>query len=217
MNKFLFCLTALVMCCCNSLNTEDVYRDQKKTVLSVYSMFGVKGTAFFWSDGKHIVTCSHVASDGTPSFFIDHRGFSVYVKLVGIDYKNDTAVYRILYNEEVNPVELADDLTVGESAIIIGHPVGLTYSMSAGIVSAVRKNFTMGQLRVNGIRIQPLEVIQIDASMNPGNSGGPIFNGQGELIGMCAFQATRLQQLNFAISVNTLKVVVEKIIAKEAK
>jgi len=110
---------------------------------------------------------------------------------------------------DYNSIELgdSDDIQIGEKVIAIGNPLGLQFSVSEGIVSAINREGT------NGIEAY----IQTDAALNPGNSGGPLINKQGKVIGINNFKIGGGESLGFALESNYIKEVVNQISQEKYK
>ncbi len=116
------------------------------------------------------------------------------VRIVAVDAFHDLAVLRIAETDDdapITPVTLApgDENILGEAVFVIGNPLGLERSVTQGVVSQTARNF-------NGVLF-----LQTDAPVNPGNSGGPLFNAHGQVIGIINMQIPIMQGLNFAIPV----------------
>jgi len=134
------------------------------------------GSGFFVSDDGYVVTNNHVVDNGTKFTIVMHDGTELDAKLVGTDPKTDLAVLKVDASKKFTYVEFTKKKTrIGEWVVAVGNPFGLGGTVTAGIVSA----------RGRDIRSGPYDdYIQIDAAVNKGNSGGPTFNLNGEVIGI---------------------------------
>ena len=153
------------------------------------------GSGFVISTDGYIVTNCHVV-DETPSImvtFID--GMELNATLIGADPSTDLAVIKV-YGGDLKPLQFADSalLEPGQIAIAIGNPLGLQHTVTTGVVSATGRT-----LRANNGRLID-EIIQTDAALNPGNSGGPLLNSEGKVIGVNTAVIAAAQGLCFAVS-----------------
>jgi len=165
------------------------------------------GSGFVISTDGYIVTNNHVVED-TPSImvtFID--GAEVSASLIGTDPSTDLAVIKV-YGGDLKPLQFADSalLVPGQIAIAIGNPLGLQHTVTTGVVSATGRTLRA----INGRLID--EIIQTDAAMNPGNSGGPLLNSEGKVIGVNTAVISAAQGLCFAVSSNLTTYIVGKLI-----
>jgi S1-C subfamily serine protease len=165
------------------------------------------GSGFVISTDGYIVTNNHVVED-TPSImvtFIDGTEFSA--SLIGTDPSTDLAVIKV-YGGDLKPLQFANSalLEPGQIAIAIGNPLGLQHTVTTGVVSATGRSLRA----INGRLID--EIIQTDAAMNPGNSGGPLLNSEGKVIGVNTAVISAAQGLCFAVSSNLTTYIVGKLI-----
>ena len=176
-----------------------------------------EGTGFVYDRQGDIVTASHVVSGATKITVRFKDGTIAKATLVGSDPSSDTAVIRVSVPAgTLTPLALADSSTVapGEGVLAIGSPFGYTESITAGIVSAVDRDIQAP----NNFAIP--NTIQTDAAINHGNSGGPLIDSSGKVVGVNVQIATDDQGgasnnagVGFAVPSNTVKSVVEDMIA----
>lgn len=172
------------------------------------------GSGFVLTEDGYIVTNYHVI-EGADSIKVTMYDNAAYeAELVGYDDSNDLAVLKVEATG-LSPVMLGDsDLTnVGDSVIAIGNPLGeLTFSLTHGVVSALNRKVTIGNTAMT--------LIQTDCAINSGNSGGALFNGYGEVIGITnakysgggTFSGTSIDNLGFAIPINSVRKIITSII-----
>jgi S1-C subfamily serine protease len=170
------------------------------------------GSGLIWSGAGQVVTNAHVIG-GARSVKVTLRDGRTFAgQVVGIDAVTDIAAVKI-EAAHLPTVRLGNSkkLVPGQWAIAIGNPLGLNYTVTAGIISAVDRSST--EVGVTGQRVRYL---QTDAAINPGNSGGPLLNEQGEVIGMNTAICTEAQGLGFAIPIETTARIVEQLFRKGA-
>lgn len=172
--------------------------------------FAGSGTGFIISTDGYIVTNNHVIANADEIVVTLDNDSEYPAKLIGTDSKTDLAVLKI-EKTGLTPAVLGSsgDVQVGEAAIAIGNPLGLTLSgtVTAGIISATNRKIT-----VEG---NEYTLLQTDAAINNGNSGGPLLNAYGEVIGInnAKISASGVEGLGFAIPADIAKPIIEDLIA----
>jgi len=172
------------------------------------------GSGFVLDKAGHIVTNFHVVRGATAIQVSFSNNERFKAKLVGVDPSTDIAVLQVEVKAralKALPLGNSDGVRVGDQVIAIGNPFGLDRSVTAGIVSAVQRRIEAPN------RLSISHVIQTDAALNHGNSGGPLLNAQGEVVGVNAqIETGGASQGNvgigFAIPINTVKDVVAELI-----
>jgi S1-C subfamily serine protease len=170
------------------------------------------GSGFVIDGQGHIVTNDHVV-DGATSISVEFAdGASYDAQLVGADPSTDVAVIKVSApSSELTPLQLGDSSTiqVGDQVVAIGSPLGLDETVTSGIVSALNRTITSpNQFAING-------AIQTDAAINHGNSGGPLLNQSGQVIGINSqieSDSGGNDGIGFAVPSNTVKSVASQLI-----
>ncbi len=168
------------------------------------------GSGFILTSDGYIATNQHVASDEVSSLKVSLADGNTYeAKLVWSDATLDMAIIKI-DAKDLPVLELgdSDNVIVGELAVAVGNPMGLNFerTVTAGIVSALNRSIPLD----NGLAE---DLIQTDASINSGNSGGPLVNKNGEVIGINTYKLTTGEGMGFAIPINILKPILNEIVA----
>ena len=171
---------------------------------------GALGSGFVVSEDGYIVTNNHVVSNADEIFVKFSDGREYKTKLIGTSSEVDIAVLKIEANEKFKPLEFSDSdkIEIGQWSIAFGNPMGLNDSMTVGVISAAGRS---------SLGIEEIEnFIQTDAAINQGNSGGPLIDINGKVIGVnTAILSTSGGSvgLGFAIPSNLASVVKDSIIA----
>jgi len=175
----------------------------------------VLGSGFVIDTLGHILTCNHVVAEygGVTVKFSDGKTFGgSEVSVVGQDPVTDLAVIRVTATRRFTPAALGNsaELEVGQPVMAMGSPFGLEGTATAGVVSGLSR---WGQPKSSGPDFQ--DFIQTDALVNPGNSGGPLVDLQGRVVGVSSFIRTTRSGptgIGFATPINLAKAVAEQLI-----
>ena len=173
------------------------------------------GSGFLWGDG-YVVTNAHVVKDGDRFDVSLSDNTTLQASLVGADEDKDIAVLKLedppASAKRPLPIGSSDDLQVGQAVFAIGSPFGLDRTLTTGVISGVGRTIRAQ----TGRRID--EVVQTDAAVNPGNSGGPLLDSAGRLIGMntaIVSPSGASAGIGFAVPVDTINRIVPRLIRGE--
>lgn len=159
------------------------------------------GSGIIISNDGYIVTNNHVIEDARKITVTLNNGESYEAETIGTYSENDIAVIKIDATD-LQPVVLGDSdkLCVGDTAVVVGNPLGsLGGTVTNGIISALDREIDLGDTTMN--------LLQTNAAVNPGNSGGGLFNGRGELVGIIVAKSagSDIEGIGFAIPINDVK------------
>lgn len=182
-----------------------IIEESVKSVVTIMTDSG-QGTGFFVSDEGYIATNAHVLADISGGLANDIVAITSDKKILdavflGYDADLDVALLKIPGDYNSFRFANSDRVQVGEKVVAIGNPLGLQFSVSQGIVSAVHRP---------GLGNEDA-YIQTDAALNPGNSGGPLINQEGEVIGINNFKISEGESLGFALESNYLAEAINEI------
>ena len=175
---------------------------------SYYGIGGGSGTGIIMSEDGYIITNHHVI-DGATSITVTTKNGEYPAVIVGSEAKSDIAVLKI----EAQGLQVAEfgssaELVTGDSAIVIGNPLGLEFAdtMTIGYVSATEREVQISEYIMS--------LIQIDAAVNPGNSGGPLINSRGQVVGVVNAKISQddVEGIGFAIPMDTAMNIAEDLI-----
>jgi putative serine protease PepD len=171
---------------------------------------GATGSGFVIDRSGHILTNNHVVAAGGDVAVVLQSGRRIRATVVGRDAATDLAVLKVANPTGLEPLTLgrSADAAVGDPVLAVGSPLGLSGTVTAGIVSALDREVRLGSQRGTAL--------QTDAPINPGNSGGPLVNARGEVIGVNTAIATLGSQgsigIGFAIPIDRAAQVADHII-----
>lgn len=174
------------------------------------------GSGFLWSRAGYVVTNAHVVGKSRQVVVTLSNGKSVRARVLASDIRKDIALLKLVSTRYMPkaiakghiPLRNSDQLRVGQIAIAIGNPFGLSQTFTQGVVSALNRDvLSSGVMNTSSM-------VQTDASINPGNSGGPLLDSEGRLIGMNTLIYSRsgsFSGIGFAVPSNTVERTVEHI------
>ena len=164
------------------------------------------GTGLLLNDQGEIATNAHVVDGAAKIIILLHDGTRLPAEVVGLDGETDIALLHVeLPKQQIPMARLgnSDEVEIGQKVLAIGHPFGLGYALTTGVVS--------------GFGVSPIfgpdqeAVLQTSAAINPGNSGGPLVDVEGNVIGLNSSILIGAQNIGFAIPINTVKSIVAEL------
>ena len=196
------------------VDIAEIYRRVRPSVVLIEARISrfehASGAGFVIDDRGHIITNAHVIEDALNMIVVFHDESEALAELIGIDTLVDIAVIKVNVEQHfLKPVDFGDshDLAVGQSVLAIGNPFGLEGTLTTGIISGLDRNISFK----DGSTIEA--AIQTDAALGRGNSGGPLLNQAGEVIGVITAGYTGQSgstNFGFAIPSNTVQRIAER-------
>jgi len=160
----------------------------------------------------YVLTNSHMLQFQGRRVALLYGGRTCGVELVADDPQNDLAVMKLDADRPLKPIALGDSnrALIGEPVFTIGNPFGISFTVTAGIISGLERSTNTEYASLSNM-------IQTDASINPGTSGGPLLNLAGEMIGLCTSNKKEAENIGFAISISKVRAVFADLIAAEGR
>lgn len=204
----------------DALSGQEIYAKASASVVtiqasSVQNQTEASGSGVIMSKDGYIITNEHVVDGANLFTVVLASGKNYEAELIGSDEKTDLAVLKVSTKDELTPAEFgsSDDLSVGERCYTVGSPGGLELqnTFTGGYISAINRDVTIND--------RVMSLIQTDAAINSGNSGGALLNVYGQVIGITSAKisstggSSTYEGLGFAIPVSTAKEIVDELIA----
>jgi S1-C subfamily serine protease len=166
------------------LTADNIYADVVKAVVQISDGKNIVGSGFIYDHENHVVTAQHVIRGITEIYVIFYDGMVSPASIINSSRYHDVALLELERPTTIGPLLMSDskNVSVGDDVLVIGHPFGETNSLTVGVVSQVNRLENIGRERQEAQWV--CNLIQFDAPVNPGNSGGPLFNANGKVIGM---------------------------------
>jgi serine protease Do len=172
------------------------------STVSVRTNLG-QGSGAIISDNGYVITNYHVIQDARTISVTTYVGDTYDVSIMGYSINSDLALLKINSNKTFDYLEFgnSNNLKAGQKIVALGNPAGLSFTATEGIISSPSR-----------IAQDGLPYIQTDATLNPGNSGGPLINSLGKIVGIVDFKVSGYESLGFAIPSNRVEDVVNEIL-----
>jgi serine protease Do len=177
-----------------------IVEDVVRSVVTIRSDNSI-GTGFFINPQGYLVTNYHVIKDNGQIQVVTYDRDTFEATIIGVDEARDIALLRIPGNYNALTLAEKDDIQVGKKVIAIGNPLGLSFTVTEGIISGIDRVGPSGLA----------EYVQTDVSLNPGNSGGPLIDTQGKVVGINNFKIGGAEALGFSLESNVIKSQVNQI------
>ena len=193
------------------IDVSEVYKEVSQATVRITDGQNTIGSGFIYDIEGYVVTAFHVIDGLSPIYLVMDDGRISEAVIVGYSQISDVAVLKLDDNPRIMPVSIGDSskIEIGEPVIAIGSPLDMRDTLTAGVISQVNR-FTNYGTDTNWVS----SLIQFDAPVNPGNSGGPLINKHGEIIGLIVARISTNQGdgIYYAVSANKVKRITEAII-----
>jgi S1-C subfamily serine protease len=200
-------LTGQVSAIKPGLAADSVYATAIKAVVQVSDGKETIGGGFIYDNKNHIVTANHVIEDIDEIYVVFYDGSTSKATIINQSPFNDVAVLLLEQPTNLSPAVMGDSKSVkiGDDVLVVGHPFRETNSLTVGVISQVNRMENIGDEQPDAQWI--CNLFQFDAPVNPGNSGGPLFNAKGEVIGMvvAGIKPYMGEGMGLAVSSNKVK------------
>ncbi|MCY3833773.1 MAG: trypsin-like peptidase domain-containing protein [Chloroflexi bacterium] len=186
--------------------------------------FTRRGSGFVYDRSGHIITNAHLVKDAQAITVTLRNAYVLQAQLIGLDSFSDLAVLKVSASEDrLSPLRIGESASVrvGQRAISIGNPFGQKTSMTTGIVSGLGRRLPSAELMDAGAALgfDNPSIIQIDGAIHPGNSGGPLLDSQGLVIGITTAMRSdsgQFQGIGFAVPADTMRRVIPDLVTRGA-
>ena len=187
----------------DSINVESgdftgIIEDVMQTVVSIKTESG-QGSGFFFDKRGYIMTNRHVIEGSQKIYAIDSNSKVYQATVIAIAGDVDLAILKIEGTENFKFLKFEDDVEIGQRVIAVGNPLGYSFSVTEGIISATNRKLDSTNVGY----------IQIDVPINPGNSGGPLVNSAKKVVGINTFKSSTGEGIGFSIPSNVIEAMIE--------
>jgi len=187
-----------------SSDFSDIIKDTIESVVSIKTDVS-QGSGFIVDERGYVITNYHVLNDASFIKVFPYKRSSENAELIGYDSNMDIALLKINGDYDYLRFGDSDNMEVGEKVIAMGNPFGLSFSVTEGIISSLNREGPSGK-----------DVyLQTDVPLNPGNSGGPLINKEGKVIGINNFKIGGAESLGFSLESNQAIATINEIAGNE--
>jgi S1-C subfamily serine protease len=197
------------------IDAGEVYEKISRATVRISNGASTVGSGFIYDNEGNVITASHVVKGLTEVYVVTYEGLVSRASKVSSCQFSDVAVLKLEDNPGIEPPPMGDSSTIriGEPVIAVGSPLDLRDTLTAGIISQVNR---FAEIGYNGDSLWVANLLQFDAAVNAGNSGCPLANAEGEIIGLviARIYPTEGDGIYYAVAANKFKRVADALIAK---